>query len=111
MLCANKHDFLVLGVWSMWKYPSKYARKCHGFPRARMPFLTHNMARPPKTFLPQIFVSAREKSEEKAVAPHYLAEPFSSALKPCSGSEAFFCHISWRQTPGGHTRAKRGKKA
>src|SRR5713101_571743 len=61
MLCANKHDFLVLGVWSMWKYPSKYARKCHGFPRARLPFLTHNMARPPKIFLPQIFVAAPRK--------------------------------------------------
>jgi hypothetical protein len=61
----------------------------------------------PKTFLPQIFGSVREKS----VAPHYLAEPFSSALKPCSESEAFFCHISWRQTQGGHTRAKRVKKA
>src|SRR5439155_16266350 len=44
-------------------------------------------------------------------APHYLAEPFSSALKPGSKSEAFFCHISWRQTHGGHTRAKRVKKA
>jgi len=45
------------------------------------------------------------------MAPHYLAEPFSSVLTPGSESEAFFCHISWRQTSGGHTRAKRIKKA
>jgi hypothetical protein len=45
------------------------------------------------------------------MAPHYLAEPFSSVLTPGSESEAFFCHISWRQTHDGHTRAKRVKKA
>jgi hypothetical protein len=39
------------------------------------------------------------------VAPHYLAEPFSSVLKPDSESEAFFCHISWRPHQG-----KKGKK-
>src|SRR5215510_652632 len=61
----------------------------------------------PKSFLPQIFGGVREKS----VAPHSLAEPFASAGKPGSESEAFFCHISWRQAHGGHTRAKRGKKA
>jgi hypothetical protein len=65
------------------------------------------MARPSKTFLPQICVS---NPEEKSVAPYYLAEQFASALKPGSESGAFFCHISWRQTPGGHTRAKRVKK-
>ena len=65
----------------------------------------------PKIFLPQIFGSVREKSAEKAVAPHYLAEPLSSAIKPGSESEAFFCHISWRQAHGSHNRAKRGKKA
>src|SRR5947208_9810823 len=69
------------------------------------------MARLPKDFLRQIFGSVREKSAEKAVAPHYLAEPLSSAIKPGSESEAFFCHISWRQAHGSHTRAKRGKKA
>jgi len=65
----------------------------------------------PKIFLPQMFGAVREKSAAKAVAPHYLAELFSSALKPGSESEAFFCHISWRQAHGSHTRAKRGKKA
>ena len=112
-LCSapNDHTFWVLGVWNRWKSPRHDVGKCHGFPRARLPLLTHNMARPPKTFLPQIFGSVREKSVAKSVAPHYLAEPFSSALKPGSESEAFFCHISWRQAHGSHTRAKRGKKA
>jgi hypothetical protein len=72
-----------------------------------MPFLTHNMVRPPKDLFATDFRVCREKS----VAPHYLAEPYSPALKPDSESEAFFCHISWRQTHGGHTRAKRVKKA
>src|SRR5215510_1109376 len=58
-----------------------------------------------------MFGTDREKSAEKARAPYYLAEPFSLALKPGSESEAFFCHISWRQAHGSHTRAKRGKKA
>src|SRR6266702_1693818 len=69
------------------------------------------MARLPKDFLPQMFGSVREKAAENAVAPHYLAGSFSSALKPGLESETFFCHISWRQAHGSHTRAKRGKKA
>src|SRR2546428_10087472 len=81
------------------------------FDRIRGGSAPQNMARLPKDFLPQIFGSVREKSAEKAVAPHYLAEPFASALKPGSEPEAFFCHISWRQAHGSHTRAKRGKKA
>jgi hypothetical protein len=47
--------------------------------------------------LAKIFESAK-KSAEKAVAPHYLAELFSSVLKPDSESEVFFCSILWRQT-------------
>src|SRR6266516_15901 len=81
------------------------------FDRIRGGSAPQNMARLPKDFLPQIFGSVREKSAENAVAPHYLAEPFSSALKPGSESEAFFCHIAWRQAHGSHTRAKKGKKA
>jgi hypothetical protein len=57
----------------------------------------------------KIFESAK-KSAEKAVAPHYLAELFSSALKPDSEPEVFFCYILWRQTQSGHTRAKREKR-
>src|SRR5262249_33053196 len=41
-------DSWTLGPWNMWKCLSKYARKCYGFPRAHLPFLPHNMARPPK---------------------------------------------------------------
>src|SRR6266446_503506 len=45
----------------MWKSSSKYACKCHGLPRAHMPFLTHNMARPPKDFFATDFrVSPRK---------------------------------------------------
>src|SRR5262249_10197267 len=54
---------------------------------------------------------SEEKWEKKPRAPHYLAELFSSVLKPSSASEPFFCHISWRQREGSPTRAKRLKKA
>jgi hypothetical protein len=53
----------------------------------------------------------RVNAKKKSVAPHYLAEAFSSALKRGSEAKAFFCHISWRQTPSDHARAKRVKKA
>src|SRR6476620_6224662 len=46
----------------------------------------------------------------KYLTPHYLAEPFSSALKPKSEPLASFCHISWRPIHDGNTRAKRVKK-
>jgi hypothetical protein len=48
---------------------------------------------------------------KKLVAPHYLAEPFSSALAPPWGPSAFFCHIMWRQREGSTMRVKRVKKA
>src|SRR5437763_17148999 len=66
------------------------------------------MARPPKDFLARGF---RVNYEKKAVAPHYLAEPFASALVPLRGPSDFFCHIIWRQREGSTKRAKRGKKA
>src|SRR6266705_2078752 len=45
----------------MWKSPRKYACKCHGFPRVHLPFLTHNMARPPKNlFVTDFRVSPRK---------------------------------------------------
>ena len=50
MFHPNKHDFWVLGVWSMWKSPSKHTHKWQGFPGTQRPFLTHNMARPPADF-------------------------------------------------------------
>src|SRR5207245_9893862 len=46
----------------------------------------------------------------KYLTPHYLAELFSSALKPESESLASFRHISWRHIHDGNTRAKRAKK-
>ena len=45
------------------------------------------------------------------MAPHYLAEPFASALAPPWESSDFFCHIIWRQREGSTTRVKRVKKA
>src|SRR5437667_12844996 len=66
------------------------------------------MARLPKDFLATGFRGNREK---KSVAPHYLSEPFSSALAPLCGPSDFFCHIIWRQREGSTKRAKRGKKA
>ena len=51
------------------------------------------------------------KLEKKPIAPYYLAESFSSALKPSSASEPFFCHILWRQRKDSICRVKRGKKA
>src|SRR6266702_1667068 len=95
MLMVN--DSWELGPWNMWKCLSKYARKCYGFPRAHLPFLPHNMARPPKN----MFATALRVSPTKNVrknrprhvmwqdrllhcvvftktseefAPHYLAE-------------------------------------
>src|SRR5437773_3466803 len=66
------------------------------------------MARLPKDFLATGFRGNREK---KSVAPHYLSEPFASALAPLCGPSDFFCHIIWRQREGSTKRAKRGKKA
>src|SRR5437870_12177494 len=66
------------------------------------------MARLPKDFLATGFRGNREK---KSVAPHYLSEPFTSALAPLCGPLDFFCHIIWRQREGSTKRAKRGKKA
>src|SRR5712691_2318315 len=43
---------------------------------------------------------SEEKLEKKPIAPHYLAEPFCSVLKPSSASKSFFCHIIWRQREG-----------
>src|SRR5712692_4643898 len=106
------NDFWALWTCSMWKCPSKYARKCYGFPRTHLPFLPHNMARPPKNmFATALHISPKKNVRKKPRAPHYLAEPFSSVLKPSSASEPFFCHISWRQRDGGTMRAKRLKKA
>jgi hypothetical protein len=42
--------------------------------------------------------------------PHYLADPFPSALKVVLRLSASFCHISWRQIDGGNMRAKGVKK-
>jgi hypothetical protein len=70
--------------------------------------LQHNMARPPKDFLATGF---RVNHEKKAVAPHYMSEPFASALAPPWESSDFFCHIIWRQREGSSKRAKKGKKA
>src|SRR5215471_1620693 len=47
----------------MWKCLSKYARKGYGFPRAHLPFLPHNMARPPKN----MFATALHVSPKKNV--------------------------------------------
>jgi hypothetical protein len=43
--------------------PNKYGRKCQGFPGTWLPFLTHNMAKPPKDFLATSF---RVNSEKKS---------------------------------------------
>src|SRR5262249_48315142 len=64
--------------------------------------------RPPKDFLATGFRGNRKK---KPIAPHYLSEPFASALTLAWGPSDFFCHIIWRQREGSPTRAKRGKKA
>src|SRR2546422_7501598 len=61
MLMVN--DSWELGPWNMWKCLSKYARKCYGFPRAHLPFLPHNMARPPKN----MFATALRVSPKKNV--------------------------------------------
>jgi hypothetical protein len=57
------NDSWALGPWNMWKCLSKYARKCYGFPRAHLPFLPHNMARPPKN----MFATALHVSPKKNV--------------------------------------------
>src|SRR5439155_24841134 len=66
------------------------------------------MARLPTDFLATGFRGNREK---KSVAPHYLSEPFSSALAPLCGPSDFFCHIIWRQREGSTKRAKSEQKA
>src|SRR5690242_9906127 len=62
----------------------------------------------PKTFWQQVFGSTARK---KAVAPHYLSEPFALALAPSWESSDLFWHIIWRQREGNSKRAKKGKKA
>src|SRR6266516_4372184 len=54
---------------------------------------------------------SEEKLEKKPIAPHYLSEPFASALTLVWEPSDFFCHIIWRQREVSPTRAKRGKKA
>jgi hypothetical protein len=72
MVYANARAFWVLGIWSMEKSPSKYAGKCHGFPRARLPFLTHNMARPPKDILATDFRVSPKKNLRKKLWRHII---------------------------------------
>ena len=45
--------------------PSKYARKCQGFPRTHILFLTHNMARPPKNMLATAFRVSPKRNRRK----------------------------------------------
>ena len=56
----------------MWKYPRQYARKCPGFPRVHLPFLTHNMARPPKNMLVTDFRVSPKKNLRKNGRRHII---------------------------------------
>gem|GEM_PF-4981262 len=72
MFYTNEHDFWALGVLSIWKWPRKYARKCHGFPRVCLAFLTHNMARPPKDILATEFCVSPKKNQRKNRSRHII---------------------------------------
>ena len=102
------NDFWILGPWSMWEMAEAIGAKCYGFPRMHLPFLPHNVARHHKNFLA---TGLRGHGEKKFAAPHYLSEPFPSALALSWRPLDFFCHLIWRQREGSPTRAKRGKKA
>src|SRR5712691_4837105 len=65
----------------MWKQPSIYSRKCHGFPRARLPFLTHNMARPPKDICATDFRVSPRKNLRKNLRRHVM---WQDRLRPCA---------------------------
>ena len=43
---------------------------------------------------------------EEEQAPHDVAEPFSSVLKPVLELSILFCHISWLQTDSSYTGQK-----
>ena len=88
--------------------PSQYCVNTKVFSACRSRFWRIIWRDLPKTFWQEVFGSTTRK---KAVAPHYLSEPFASALAPLWGPSDFFCHIIWRQREGSTKRAKRGKKA
>src|SRR6266478_5689907 len=57
----------------MGKQPSKYARKCQGFPRPHIRLLTHNMARPPKNMLATDFhVSPKKRQCTRELWSYHL---------------------------------------
>jgi len=56
----------------MEKQLTKYARKCHGFPRACQPVLTHNMARPPKNIFATDFRGSSKKNLRKNQWRHII---------------------------------------
>jgi hypothetical protein len=72
-----------------------------------MPFLMHNMARPPTDFCGACLRGHRRCKKPDATLS---GRTIFLSVKPVLCPSAFFCHISWRQTDCGKTRAKSVKK-
>src|SRR2546425_6045901 len=94
----------------MLKYPRQYARKCPGFPRACLPFLTHNMARPPKTCWSQIFVSAPRKICEKMGDATLSVRTLCFSIGATLGVIGLFLPHNIAAERGQHHEGKKGEK-
>ena len=91
-LCSapNDHTFWVLGAWNRWKSPRHDVGKCHGFPRARLPFLTHNMARPPKNMLATAFRVSPKRNRRKNGWRHIIWQnPLRQYWRHLGGHQPF----------------------
>jgi hypothetical protein len=107
MFHPNKHDFWVLGVWSMWKSPSKHTHKWQGFPGTQRPFLTHNMARPPKDFLATGF---RVNPEKKICGATLSVRILCFSIGATLGAIGLFLPHNMAAERGQHHEGKRGEK-
>ena len=111
-LCSapNDHTFWVLGVWNRWKSSRHDVDKCHGFPRARLPFLTHNMARPPKNMLATAFRVSRREIGEKMGGATLSGRTLCVSIGATWRAIRLFLPHNMAAERGQHLTGKKGKK-